>query len=431
MARFALFLLLAVAALTQAAVPTINQNAARLDAKEKPLCDQCEKIIDNLKKIVDNPKYEQDLVSTLTKVCNFPFLAHYKDTCLNVVNDLVVVIHELQAIFDNPQTLCTTLELCEKEGQVTPVTKRMGLLITSQFLKSIHDPAPSNGDCEFCMGALNQLKTTFQNKQLMDQIESYIHLACTSAGPTWKPVCDSFVHRIWTKFTEVVVDLLCSPQEACKNTGACPNASPNSFVSIQTEFQKLGPQLHSMMSNISSLQTMYGVDFGCMACEASLKALLTGLTNPKVESTLAQDITNLACKIMPKSLQAGCFDFMNIYGVAALQVTFTEWTPKEICQDLHACKAQTSRQMALMTLKANDDALCSFCKSTVGILGYELQNPALAKILIDLINSGCVKIPWCFKDKCTELANEFIVKVLTNWSHFLSRADVCTILHMC
>lgn len=59
---------------------------------------------------------------------------------------------------------------------------------------------------------------------------------------------------------------------------------------------------------------------------------------------MSNGITTLVCNdILPSSLKAGCDDFLGIYLNAAIELTVTEWSPTEICADIHACQSSTGK----------------------------------------------------------------------------------------
>jgi len=147
--------------------------------------------------------------------------------------------------------------------------------------------------------------------------------------------------------------------------------------------------------------------------------------------TISTDVTNVVCKIFPKTLQAGCYDFLNIYAVPSLQLTFSDIEPKKICQDIHACTASFSQQLESLPLMEKSVIVCDACKLLSRTLSSELQQASFQQDITNFLTRGCQLIPGDYAKKCGDLVLEYVPPGLGYVADFFTRDDACSVLHLC
>jgi hypothetical protein len=440
MGRFGIFLLFAIAALAHASVPSneneqgaikvplLRQNRLGLDSiKGKNLCKECEKIVSTLKKIVDNPQTEQELIDTLKTVCDIPVLGHYKDRCMNMVTNIVAIVHEMQWLLDDPTALCETIKFCKSEAPgVSSISKHLVLSIASKIVQDIHEPSAAFkiDTCSMCTAALNEFKRLLETPELMMKIQNGIEQLCKYTG-TYQTECNQAVEAYFPKILQIIVDALCQPEQTCAAIKLCKRATLTNFAPIAK------PHLDKFLTNVTNMRTIQGINIGCLACEAAVKQILQKLSQQKVLATIISDISNFACKILPKTLQPGCFDFLGIYGVAALQLTLSEVTPKEICQDLHACTPSFLQQIEMLPSIEKSVPVCDACKMLSKVLSVELLQPNIQQDVINVLTRGCLLIPGELANKCGDLVIEYVPAGLSYVADFFTRDDACSVLRLC
>jgi len=442
MSRLGIFLVVALAALAQASLPTnSNQGAAKLilrqqrinavELKGKPLCEECEKLVTALKKVVDNPEAEQKLVNTLKAACDLPFLASFKDRCLNVVNNIVVIIHEAQSLLDNPTQVCEAVKLCS--GETPSFQSAAQRLFLAAASKVVQDALPqANPDsCTVCNNTMNALRWTLEYPTLVDTLKDEIEQVCQYLG-AFNDSCTASMDKNFKTFYTDVVDTLFS-YNMCIVMTLCKR--PSTFINVD-RVNRLSatytrPHLDTFLANISTIQTRLGFDFGCFACKSAFDAALDLLKQDTVETTIATDVTKMVCNLLPNTLQAGCFDFMGIYGKASLQLTLNEWTPDDICQAMHVCSASALHQLQLASQAGKVPIVCDACKALTKTLAFELQQPGLQQDIINVLTHGCHLLPGKLANKCGDLVIEYVPTGIGWAADFLSRDDVCSVVHLC
>jgi hypothetical protein len=426
--------LLTLAALAQGSLPTNNDQSARpvpvRNLKAKPLCKECEKIVTALKKIVEDPQTEQELTGVLTKICNVPLLSSFKGRCLNMVNNVVVIIHELQSFLDNPTQVCDTIKLCDETPGTRMVSKRLLMSMVGRVVQEVRPAAVNIDTCGLCTSALDELKRMLQIPQAIEQITDEAQKLCKHLGP-YEQTCDQVIGVSLPKLLQIVENALCQPQDTCAALHLCKQQTRAHLDTNRLLIAASHPRLDRFLANISSIQTARGIDVGCIACKTGVDAALKYLTRDSVITTMATDITDFVCKLLPDSLKPGCFDFLGIYGKTALQVTLTEWTPSQICSAAHACKTSSPQIFENLSAVEKSKLVCEACKGVSKTLAYELEQPALQQDIITVLTRVCLHLPGKYDNKCGDLVIEYIPFALGYVVDFFSRPDVCSVLRLC
>jgi len=438
MSRFAVFLLLAIAALAHAAVPASNQNRLAVAEKSKPLCKDCEKIMISLKKILENPDLDAKLVEDLKAICDFPLLGMFKKQCSNLADYIIVAFHQIQGLVDDPTQSCEFLKLCSSEpSSVNSVAKRLMLSAASKFVQDIKPPSPINAidTCGMCTAALNELNRILDTPEVVQKIATGLEKLCKYAPGKYQTECVQAVEAYLPKLFQILVDVLCDPQKTCVALKLCKKSQSDALMGLRVNPRLASmsqhPNLDRLMANVSTIQTTLGINIGCFTCKAAVGTAIKTLSSDKVLTLLQQDTTDLVCKIFPSTLKAGCFDFMGIYFKAALLLTLNEWTPAEICTDIHACDAAFLQQIESLSMVEKSAVACDACKVLSKMLAVELQQQKFQQEIIDVLTRGCQILPAKLGDKCGDLVIEFVPFGLSYAADFLSRPDACSTLRLC
>jgi len=195
------------------------------------------------------------------------------------------------------------------------------------------------------------------------------------------------------------------------------------------------PTLDRLMANVSTIQTSLGINIGCFMCKAAVGTALKTLSSDKVLTLLQKDTTDLVCKIFPSTLKAGCLDFMGIYFKAALQLTLDEWTPAEICTDIHACNAAFLQQIESLSMVEKSAVTCDACKVLSKILAVELQQQKFQQEIIDVLTRGCQILPAKFGDKvriqCQSYVETYMPYILEDTVAISLLPHLCATLRLC
>jgi len=438
MSRLGVFLLFALAALAHAAVPAGNQNRLVAVEKSKPLCKDCEKVIMSLKKILEDPDLDAKLVESLHAVCDSPLFGRFKQQCTNMANYIIVVFHRVQGLVDDPTATCDTLKLCSSEAPSSnTVMKRLLLSAAGKFVQDIKSPHPINAidTCSLCTSALNELHRILDTPEILEKVQTGLEKLCKYAGK-YQTDCVEAVEAYLPKLVQIVFDAMCDPQQICAAIKLCKRSPTDAFLALARVNPRLAsmpryPTLNRVMANITTMQTSLGINMGCFTCKAAVETVEKTLSGDKVLTTLTQDATDLVCKVFPNTLKAGCIDFMGIYFKAALQLTVNEWTPAEICTDLHACNAVFLQQIQSLSMVETSAVTCDACKILSKVLSFELQQPSFQQDIIDVLTRGCAHLPAKFGDKCGDLVIEFVPFGLSYAADFLSRSDACSTVRLC
>jgi hypothetical protein len=434
MSRFGIFLLLALAALAQASIPGAGDQAPVKQQKPGIVCKACDKVLMTLKKIVQNPALEQDLIKTLKGICDFPLFKPFQKKCIDKANTIVTVLEEIKGALDDPAGLCDMMKLCKPEApSVSSVSKQVLLSFASKIVQDVH-PINAIDTCGLCTSALDELKRILETPEILQKVQNGLESLCKYAGK-YEKSCKEGIEIYLPNLVQMALDALCQPEQTCKAIKLCKASLAETLENLRLKNRLASlrhqPSFDHFLANISSIQTVRGINAGCFACKAAVGGALEALTRPKMLTMVTKDITDAVCKIMPSGLKAGCFDFLEIYGKAALQLTLNEWTPAEICTAVHACNAVFLQQIESLSIIEKSVAVCDACQLLSKFLAYELEQADFQQDVINVLTRGCLLLPGKYGNKCGDLVIQFVPFGLSYAADFLSRPDACSVVRLC
>jgi len=334
---------------------------------------------------------------------------------LTRVDYLVNLLHELQALLENPRQTCESLNMCQGEGK--------NIVEALSFLSEIASELDKGktSECKFCKIVVNQARKILDSPTVLDTIKSMMTETCTIiADPSKAEQCVTGMEALFEQIVPIVKELLDNPEGLCASFHMC-DSGVASFVNPTY------PHLNELLEKITSSQMLFKIDLKCTACKTSVASFLKLLKTDKVAGALAKEITNLVCNIFPKTLKTGCFDFLGIYGKPSIVLTASEWTPTEICQAMKACKKNTFVDVA-----TNGKVTCSACNAVTSILSYELQQPELQQEIISWVNSVCRVLPDPTNSlRCQTFSEAFLPYVLTDIFALSLVPEICPALKLC
>jgi hypothetical protein len=386
----------------------------QIDVNDGKLCEECERVINELKKIVSSPETEKKFVDSLKKICNSPLLIPFRKQCLDKVDTFVTVLHELQSLLDDPKKVCQSLKQCENSNTAL-------LSITADFLQSMNEPFSAK--CDLCKKALTRAEELLDSPSVQAMIKSKLTDYCKTMYPE-PDACDKGVEDVMNVVFPVLLKYLAHPELTCETLKFC-SSTPANFEQTSLIDLRSRPNVNRFLAQISSAESL-GIDFKCLACKATVGSALKLLEQDKIAAGLAKDVSVLVCKLFPKTLQAGCFDFLDIYGKPSIKLTAAELSATEICRAMHACpKAQQMESVS-------NPITCATCKALSAILGDELQQPPLEREIMDIVSPICKVVPdQVNKMRCQTFVETFFPYIITDIFALSLLPEMCTALHMC
>jgi len=284
--------------------------------------------------------------------------------------------------------------------------------------------------CDLCQAGVNEVKRFLEVPEFQQKIVNVVAKICKHGF--YPTRCDELIQTNFPQLITMLVELLCQPEEVCDAIKLCRKPNKDTFATFKDRVLALRPlpRLDQVMANVSKMES-FGINIKCLTCKASVSLALDTLNQNKVLTTITTDVTNFVCKHMPNTLQAGCVDFLGIYAKPALILLLNEWTPAEICTDVHACTTVSLQQIEQLSLLEKSVIECDACKTLTRVFAFELQQPAFQQDIINLLTRGCKLIPGQIGNKCGDLMIEFVPAGLSYVADFLSRDDTCSMIKMC
>jgi saposin len=414
-------------------------------------CEGCKLLVAELRNIIKNPQEVANLKEILSRVCQMGILSHYKAECLNMVNNLIVVLHEIEPLLDNPTAVCQELQYCPTAGRQRSITpaKRVALLLGYKLLEMIRPGRSNDVICDECIFAVSELKSLIQSKSIQDELKGELHRLCRSAGQ-YESECDALVDQYFELLIQEAVNFLSNGRAVCVDIGMCNSQrSVGSRVSmsrirpavhtrsgrvqlLHRQFTSLNtPKLELFQATFKRIQTRQGINAGCLVCRAAYKEAIDVLSQERVATMVTTDLTKFACGLLPSSMKTDCTDFMNIYSRAFLQMILTEYTPPQFCSAIHMCKPEDGLKIDQLSPSEKSATTCEACQVLSQYLSFEFQQPDFQQEIVNTLKRACTIFPGDYVNQCENSLVNYVPTTLAFFADFLGRNVVCATLGMC
>jgi len=405
--------------------------------KDWTTCEGCKLLVVELRDIIKNPAEVDRVKELLSRFCSLGILAHYKTECLNMVDNLIVVLHEIEPLLDNPTAVCQELKYCPESlrGSITPA-KHLALLLGFKAMQVVHRNQNRSNDvpCDECIFAITELKSLIQSAQIQAELKQELHKLCRLAGQ-YESECSALVDQYFDLLIQEAVQLLSDGRKVCVEIGFCASTAGASTslplrtlrpaqaragrVQLHNRLQSSladMPQLQTFLFAVQRMQTRQGINAGCLVCRGAFTEVFKVLSEERVATMVTKDLTNFACGLLPESMKVGCTDFMKIYSRAFLQQIVSEYTPAQICAGLGICKPGDERKIEQLSPTENSAAVCEACQVLSQYLSFEFQQRDFQQEVINTLKSGCGFLPGDYRlqVRCQTFAQTYLPYILEN-----------------
>ncbi|GFN91862.1 proactivator polypeptide, partial [Plakobranchus ocellatus] len=346
-----------------------------------PVCIECEQLLAELQKDLEEPGFEQKVEETLGSLCaTLP--TTLADTCKELVKETLPEVIQLLLKY-TPDQICEMFGLCQSSIQA----KGKSLALSE---------GPQCILCEFVMTKLDSILVENATQQ---KIEQALEQVCNLLPASIKTDCDILVLQYTPQLTLLLLQV--KPAEVCAYLGLCSKA-----VEKMSSPEKAGPF--------------------CVICEfvmTQLDNILAGnATQQQIEKALDQ-----VCNLLPASVKQECDSFVAQYTPTLIQLLL-QVKPAQVCTYLALCSSKKTGMKVQASPRAGVE--CLLCKFVMNQLETMLANNATQKEIEQALEQVCDALPADIKKDCDKFIEEYIPEVVQLLLSYKPE-EICAMLALC
>ncbi|KAL3318385.1 hypothetical protein Ciccas_002954 [Cichlidogyrus casuarinus] len=300
-------------------------------ADEVHICEDCKKLVTDIKLYLASNKTEQEIASILKeKICD-PISIDFRKFCDSFIDANIGMI--IRTLEDQIDPIQNSFDKCAIIGVCSPRVKISSLLreLTSPSSAPALNKQPIDGAvCDDCVKLVTDIETqVFNNATLNDIVNKISDIACRTCPA--RQNCHDFV----LAHLKALVDLIrvhIEPQPICTVIGLCPisisDQLSNVLISRVLTIPVFSPR--SVGIDESSPET-------CRFCTAFVKDISNNLIKNATTSELVSETTNVFCRNLPRPYEALCEKMVSIHMPPLITLIESKLQPEEVCEAIEIC----------------------------------------------------------------------------------------------
>ncbi|KAL1505900.1 hypothetical protein ABEB36_005353 [Hypothenemus hampei] len=388
---------------------------AHLQVYNQQFCVFCQYFLHYVQNEITDPTVEDEVKEVIDKACS-KLPRSVNATCVEFVNTYEPALVAILAQEIDPSQICPLIKACpSQEDSIQAV--------------DIFQTAKSSSQCPLCLYAVTELESMIKGKRTKEEIEESLKKLCDHLPGNLKPECVDFVNTYTNELIEMLVADF-KPQEVCVYLKLCTDDTPVMKQTIVREEHELWGG--DTETNVIFDDTYNGHqieafhDEKCVLCEFIMKEIDDQLKNKKTDDEI-KNIVHDICKVMPKSVEKSCDNFVNQYADAIIILLQEAMDPSSICSYLKFCKQQNPLEFV-----KTEASKCGVCTIAADIMQAVLRNPKIGKSIEHIFEKTCRGIPPNMKKTCEEMTKEKGIEFVALLSRENSKPDsVCFALNYC
>ncbi|KAH0623533.1 hypothetical protein JD844_006381 [Phrynosoma platyrhinos] len=289
-------------------------------------CDLCKEIVTVAGKVLKDNATEEEIYAYMTKVCEFLPDQGLVSQCKDMVDAyLPNILDMIKEELDNPQVVCSALELCQslqkhlaeiklqKQLQSNKIPELDFSELASPFMANVplllfpqdkpKQKSQGSGDvCKDCVQLITDIQEAVKtNATFVSSLIDHAMEECERLGPAFVDMYSG---------TNLCNCSVCpqQPQVICQMVGFCSSVKS---VPLQT----LVPAKTITLAKVEPVEVRLDVQ--------QFEEIVYGMEK--------------ICSVLPEHLQEGCRDFVEIYGKSVIDMLLEATDPKTVCVLLKCC----------------------------------------------------------------------------------------------
>lgn len=343
--------------------------SSQTQVKSQFTCELCESVMTYLKKVLKDPKTEEEIKQALDEVCSILPQSLTKQ-CQDFVNEYTDLIISLLLQEMDPDEVCAAMGLCPKKNKISFNVKNENDL-----------------ECTICTQIMIALENELKDKTVESEIRTALDNVCSLLPNSYAVKCQNFVD----KYTETIITLLVQ------------NIKPDMICSVL----KICPY-----ENVE-----------CIFCQYFLHFLQEQLMENSTEYEIKQ-LVKEGCSYLPKMISSECDAFVNEYGDAVIVLLAQKIDPSVVCVLFKICPtAELKKSVKLDT--------CEICETAVDYIDQLLEDDNVDKEITDLAAKICNLLPESSKQECISIVELYGPSILQMIGNLANSKQVCQSIDLC
>jgi len=366
-------------------------------------CSICKYVVSYVDAVIQTNKSEAAVEKALEKVCTI--LPHaLNNSCYEFVETNGPKLAEYLANYGTPSRVCDALKLCKNDTrEVKPV------------IVEVSKPEPSSissVQCSICQFVVSYVDKVIQSNKSEAAIEAALDKVCTILPKALNDSCVGFV----VSYGPVLVQLLekyDSPDVVCQALGLCKNGTEEA-ASVKTASVP-----KSERRSVGSPQ--------CSLCKLVINYLDLIIKNNKSEAAIESALEKV-CTIMPHDKKAECIQFVDNYGLKAIELLEKLSSPNLVCLALGLCLKGTEELTALQSVGSVE---CSLCKYVVSYVDAVIQTNKSETAIDTALEKVCTILPHALAASCVKFIDAYGPEFIEHLANSTTSDKACAALKVC
>ncbi|CAJ0587477.1 unnamed protein product, partial [Mesorhabditis spiculigera] len=385
-------------------------------------CDDCQTLVSRFVSASKSPERRARLQAGLTAAC--AFAPRYKTECRILVKNIERVVTKIEPYMKNHRSICRSLHLCDSNSEISAFAKLFMLAAKQQL--DLVEAAEKNTLCAECQKAskgVSQMITT--GRYAKRALTLTQNLLCANVGPR-RELCESTSAELIPAFFNDAEDLFADSNKACQSMGLCP---AESTAVRRTSEAEIGAVLRNFWAN--GPKTQQGDQMDCFLCEVEKDIEIDGFG--KANCTIAHQIRDIACPILPKDYLLGCHDFLDLYAPTVVVMTVDQMDAHDMCCSDGRCPNTTVSLTADMSHEQKMSQTCEMCRTTSTFARDAMlaDGQLVENVVAGVENLVCQHAPEFFQEMCGRMAEKFVPRVLASALQLFSDPKGCEKRGLC
>lgn len=287
--------------------------------------------------------------------------------------------------------------------------------------------------CVMCEFVMQFLRNMLEQKDTREDIENAVESVCGLLPHTVSEECEDYVEAYGDQVIELLAQEI-DPAKVCQMIHLCPAVVAASEVKD---------------------------DVSCVMCEYAMTQLDQILGDHRTEEEIQQALDHL-CSMLPQAVQGECQVFVDTYTDQIIHLLINEFTPDQICVQLHLCKPKAPPLQELNSpnqlpvsrlfiglpaaplvsensistsggaLQLQQSSVCVMCEFVMTQVDNFLEDNTTKNEIIEVVDFVCAHLPKTLMTDCisfVELYGEAIIDILVDQE--MDPKLVCQTLQLC
>ncbi|XKL58996.1 hypothetical protein PGB90_000012 [Kerria lacca] len=354
-----------------------------------------------------------DILNQLLRLCGE--LSSYSDACSALLTLHFDEIYQMMLIQLRPFAACHLSGMCASRYHLHPSMNVDDMEKKIQTALAIPN---DNLPCDLCKQLIEHFREILVANTTEEEFVQILKGICHQTGK-FENDCLQIVEDNFKIIYKYLTEEL-NPSEICREINLCSNENIITDESLGLINERLGSPMIPVGTQ-TELQISDVIE--CKFCKTTVKLIQNEMKKPEFEHDIKAALEE-ACKLIPRKEKSKCYNFIDNYENALLELLINESDPQIICSMLQLCVNDQIEVISKIEL-------CDFCQYVMHFLQEELENPQEQESIEDTVKKICKIIPAASQSKCEEFINQYSSLIITILAEELDPSLVCPTLKLC